>query len=335
MTGGLEGDTFSRFCVVGLGNHARTKLIPALTANRQQIVGVVTKQSYSEAPNFSHLEEALSIVPSDTVFVISTPPTMHFDQALFVTKAGFDLILEKPAFINKRDALEVVAESTHRGTVLVEGFMHRYTELYRRMMAWFRSEQSSIFAVEATFVVPVMPKGTFRHNGFIPSSSLYDIGCYVLSLFADLDLPLDNLEMKQVLFPGDRDREILHLEGILGTVLANVRIGVDATYTNTVSFRTNKGVTMTFSPFFYGRSGEKLILRQYQSARIEQIVGDHNAYEEMFAIPRRVWLEDQAGRAKRMTDVTAALERLGEVLGTARRGEVLRQGKSAYLSNSF
>jgi predicted dehydrogenase len=335
MNGGLEGDTFSRFCVVGLGNHARTKLIPALTANRQQIVGVVTKQSYSEAPNFRHLEEALSIVCPGTVFVISTPPTMHFDQALLVTKAGFDLIIEKPAFTTERDALKVIAESTHRGTVLVEGFMHRYTELYRRMMAWFRSEQSSIFAVEATFVVPVMPKGTFRHNGFIPSSSLYDVGCYVLSLFADLGLPLDNLEMKQVLFPGDSDREILHLEGMLGEVSANARIGVDATYTNMVSFRTNNGAIMTFSPFFYGRSGEKMILRQYQTARIEEIVDDHNAFEELFAIPRRVWSEDQAGRTKRMTDVTAALERLGEVLGTVRRGEVLRQGKDAYLSNTF
>ena len=333
MTGGLEGDRFSRFCVVGLGNHALTKLLPALTANRQQIIGVVTKQSYSEAPNFRHLEDALSIVPSGTVFVISTPPTVHFDQALLVTQAGFDLILEKPAFITERDALKIVAESIHRGTVLVEGFMHRYTELYRRMMAWFHAERSSIVAVEATFVVPVMPKGTFRHNGSIPSSSLYDIGCYVLSLFADLDLPLDNLEVKQVLFPGDSDRESLHLEGILGKVFANVRIGVDATYTNMVSFRTNNGVTMTFSPVFYGRSGEKAIVRQFQSARSEQVVGDHNAYEEMFAIPRRVWLGDQTRRAKRMTDVTAALERLGEVLGTARRGEVLRQRKSAYLSN--
>jgi hypothetical protein len=328
MTGGLEGDMFSRFCVVGLGNHARTKLIPALIANRQQIVGVVTKQSYSEAPNFCRLEEALSIVPSDTVFVISTPPTMHFDQALLVTKAGFDLILEKPAFITERDALRVVAASTHRGTVLVEGFMHRYTELYRRLMAWFRAEQSSIVAVKATFVVPVMPKGTFRHNGFIPSSSLYDIGCYVLSLFADLDLPLDNLEMKQVLFPGDSDREILHLEGILGAFFANVRVGVDATYANRVSFRTKNGVTMTFSPFFYGRAGEKVILRQSQSTPSEQVVRDHNAYEQMFAIPRRVWLEDQSGRAKRMTDVTATLERLGEVLRAARGGEVLRQTRA-------
>jgi hypothetical protein len=335
MTGRVEGDTFSRFCVVGLGNHARTKLIPALTANKQQIVGVVTKQSFSEAPNFRHLEEALLIVPSDTVFVIATPPAMHFDQALLVTKAGFDLILEKPAFITERDALKVVAESAHCGTVLVEGFMHRYTELYRRLMAWFRAEQSSIVAVEATFVVPVMPKGTFRHNGLIPSSSLYDIGCYVLSLFADLDLPLDNLEMKQVLFPGDSDREILCLEGILGGFFASVRIGVDATYTNMVSFRTNNGVTMKFSPFFYGREGEKVILRQFQSALLEQIVRDHNAYEEMFAIPRRVWLEDQSARAKRMTDVTAALERLGEVLGTARRGEVLRRSKDTYLSNTF
>jgi hypothetical protein len=327
----LEGDRFSRFCVVGLGNHARTKLIPALIANKQQIVGVVTSQSFSGAPSFRRLEQALSILPSDTVFVISTPPAMHFHQALLVIKAGFDLILEKPAFTTKRDVLNAVAESTRYGTVLAEGFMHRYTELYRRLMAWWHAERDSIDAVEATFVVPAMPNGTFRHDGSIASSSLYDVGCYVLSLFADFDLSLDSIEIKEILFPGDSDREILHLEGLLGPYCANVRIGVGATYSNMVSFRTKNGVMMTFSPFFYGRAGEKIILRQCQSAVSQQVVRDRNAYEEMFAIPRRTWLANQSACAKRMTAVTVTLERLGEVLKTARKDGVLRLGQNICL----
>jgi hypothetical protein len=95
------------------------------------------------------------------------------------------------------------------------------------------------------------------------------------------------------------------------------------------------GLTMTFSPFFYGRAGEKVILREFLSTVSQELVRDRNAYEEMFAIPRRVWFEDQPRRAKRMTDVTAALERLGEMLGTARRDGGLRSGKSTDLSNSF
>src|SRR4051794_10368864 len=110
MTLGLpdkkENDLFQRFCIVGLGNHALTKLIPAIIANGQQIAGFVTSRPNSadvpSGPIFRRLDEALSALPSDTVFVIATPPAIHFDHAMLAINAGRDVFVEKPAFVTKR-----------------------------------------------------------------------------------------------------------------------------------------------------------------------------------------------------------------------------------------
>jgi hypothetical protein len=309
-----------RFCVVGLGNHARTKLIPALVANGQQIVGIVTSQSNPlPLPTFHHLDAALSALPPDTVFVIATPPAVHFKQAILAIEAGRDVILEKPAFVTRLQAVTAVAESARRGTALAEAFMYRHTRLYRRLTAYWQAQRHCIDAIDITFVVPELPPGTFRQNGDVACSGMYDIGCYAIALLIDLDLPLHALDLREVDFPGDHRREALRLNGVLGGVHANIRIGVSADYVNTVVFQTKDGETTTFSPFFHGRPGEKVISYASASATSLEGVRDGNAFEEMLAVPRQIWLDGQPQRTQRMIEVATTLTRLGDELEMFRK----------------
>lgn len=309
-----------RFCVVGLGNHARTKLVPALVANGQQIVGVVTSQSNPlPLPIFHHLDAALSTLPPDTVFVIATPPAVHFKQAILAIQAGRDVILEKPAFVTRLEAITAVAESARRGTALAEAFMYRHTRLYRRLTTCWQAQRHCIDAIDITFVVPELPAGTFRQNDDIASSCLYDIGCYAIALLVDLDLPLHALDLREVDSPDDHRREALHLNGVLGGIHANIRIGVNADYVNMVSFQAKNGETTTFSPFFYGRPSEKVISCASASATSRKSICDGNAFEEMLAVPRQTWLDGQPQRALRMIEVATTLTRLGDALEMFRR----------------
>ena len=63
------------YCVVGVGGHARNKLIPALLANDQQVVGLVSTQSPGLLPFglhvFENIDLALLALPTETVFIIS------------------------------------------------------------------------------------------------------------------------------------------------------------------------------------------------------------------------------------------------------------------------
>jgi hypothetical protein len=310
---------FQRFCIVGLGNHARTKLIPALTANGQEIAGLVTRGDGMQGVfRFPNVDEAIAALPQDTVFVIATPPTMHSAQAILAIRAGRDVIVEKPAFVTEQEAQDCVAEASRQGSILVEGFMHRHTQLYRRLVEFWHARRSSMKAIEATFLIPEMPAGTFRQEPDVACSGLYDVGAYPLSLLSDLDLPLQDLRIDAVDFPGDQAREAVHLAGVLGEIRRDIRIGVNAAYANRVSLHTAGGAVAEFSPFFYGRPGDRTISQSIGPDTTSETIRDLDAFQEMFAVPRNIWQESQAIRSMRMIDVAAALERLGASLSATR-----------------
>jgi predicted dehydrogenase len=310
----VAGDTWARFCIVGIGGHARSKLIPALRANGQQIAGLVSGQPPDAlpcGPVFATLEEALAALPGDTAFVIATPPALHFEQAAMAIAAKRDAIVEKPAFVTERDAREIARRCEAAGLVLVEAFMHRHTLLFARLLAFWEAKRERIRALAIAFVVPSLPAGTFRQAGTIESSSLYDIGCYGLSLLADLNLPLDGLHLA-------RGGEAIDLAGRLDGIDVTLRIGVAASYQNSVELRTDDGTVTQFSPFFYGRPGDKRIETRTEGTAGQEIFADVNAFEAMFDVPRPVWQASQAARLARTIAVSRRLEQLGADLAAWR-----------------
>ena len=95
----MSQKNWKNFCIVGSGNHAITKVIPALIAGNKDIKGIVSskKNILSEFKKFNNIKESLINLPKDTVFVIASPPDMHFKQAREIIKYGRDVIVEKPS----------------------------------------------------------------------------------------------------------------------------------------------------------------------------------------------------------------------------------------------
>jgi len=305
-----------RYCVVGVGGHARNKLIPALLANDQQVVGLVSTQSPDVlpcAPVFDKIDSALVALPIDTVFVIATPPALHFEQARSAVEAGRDVIVEKPAFVSANDAHEIATICQVQGTIVVEGLMHRHTALYRRFIKYWVTHRNRIDALDALFLIPEVPPGTFRQENLIASSSLNDMGCYVISLLADLLLPLADLRLVHVSRLGQGLEEI-SICGLLDGVKISIKIGVAATYQNVIELRTCDGETARFLPFFYGRPGERWITVDSYGTIKKEMLLEVNAFQAMFLVPRSQWLANQATRSARMIAVATCLEALGHDL---------------------
>lgn len=305
-----------RYCVVGVGGHARNKLIPALLANDQQVVGLVSTQSSSLlpcGPVFENIDLALLTLPTDTVFIIATPPALHLQQVRSAVEAGRDVIVEKPAFILSDDAREITTICHVQGTIVVEGMMHRHTALYRRFIEYWGIHRNRIDALDAVFLIPEIPPDTFRQDSLIASSCLYDLGCYAISLLADLLLPLADIRLVHVSHLGQGQEEI-SICGVLDGVKTSIKIGVAATYQNVIQVRTCDGETAQFLPFFYGRPGESwFTVGTYGTIKKEALV-EVNAYQAMFLVPRSQWLADQVARSARMIDVATCLEALGNEL---------------------
>lgn len=291
--------------MVGLGGHARTKLLPAIAANGQVLAGVVTRQPRETCPSgvehFSDIASAIAELPREVCFVIASPPGAHFAQAAPVLRAGRDVIIEKPAFVTPADAREAGRLTQEHGTVLVEAFMHRHTALYAR----FLSEWSAgADALDIEFVIPAMPAGTFREGAEITASSLYDIGCYPLSLLADLGLPLENVNIAEVIAPGSLREQV----GLVAAspIPITLRIGVAEAYANRVSVRQGSEWT-AYAPFFYGRPGDRTI----ECAGATATLAEGNAFQTMLAVPRESWLDDQPQRLAGISSVTERLSGLG------------------------
>jgi predicted dehydrogenase len=301
---------WERFCVVGIGGHARTKLIPAIAANGKTLVGLVSRQPPAvlpDAPVFATLNAALASLPRDTAIVIASPPSLHHAQIRAALDAGFDVIVEKPAFVTAAEARDVAIRCAAGGAVVAEAFMQRYTGLYRRLLEFCGA--SRVAALDLTFVVPAIPADTFRSESDLGSSSLYDIGCYILALLSDLGLDLPKLNITGVEAAGTM-AEAVELAGTLNGIAVTAAIGVAPEYRNNVTVSLDDGSTTSFHPAFYGRPGRKTIG--------DETIEDGNAFEAMFSVPREQWLADQPARLEAMISIAAQLEALAAQLSRFR-----------------
>jgi Oxidoreductase family, NAD-binding Rossmann fold len=237
--------------------------------------------------------------------MIASPPALHAAQAGEVLKAGFDVLIEKPAFVTTSEAEATIAAAQASGALLIEAFMHRHTALHARAMADWAAHRTAIDRIDIAFVVPALPEGTFRGGSEPGGSVLYDFGCYGLSLIVDFGLLLDALALREVAHPGTL-RERLVIGGACDGVEVVIACGVGDAYANTLTLHARSGDRWHYEPFFYGRPGRRSVVT---SAETEEI-GEPDAFRTMFAVPREVWAASAAQRAASLLGVTAALERL-------------------------
>ncbi|MGE5563268.1 MAG: Gfo/Idh/MocA family protein [Bacillota bacterium] len=311
------------FCLVGVGRHARNQLIPAIEANGQALVGLVSRQEPRDlpvAPLFKSVEDALNAVPPDAAFLIASPPRLHLAHCLPALVAGRDAVVEKPAFVSVGETRTAIDAAASAGALLVEGFMHRNTRLYAKLLRDWGAQLGQWQAIEIVFVLPSLPSGTFRQGAEIGASVLYDIGCYALSLLADLAVPLAGLALGRTERAGTME-ELLFISGRCGGIDVKIEIGVDGRYENAVTLRSNH-TSIRYSPFFSGRPVERTIVGSAAGVVTRhESFGDVNGFMEMLAAPRSRWARTQQARNRNMLLIAAGLEQLGAQLAAARASE--------------
>lgn len=306
----------AKFCVVGLGNHSRTKLIPALLENGQTLAGVVSSKPVNAAGeaamHFFNLREALQELPEDVVFLIGSPPQVHYDQCKEILLAGHDVIVEKPAFVRVTEAREMVALADKQGLVLAEALMYRHSALFAQFMADIYATGSNLEALQINFLLPDRPRGTFRDGTQLGCSVVYDIGCYALSLLAEIGVDPDEVLFEHLVDDGDMLlRAVLTGSKALEKPKINISVGVGAAYENSVRLECRDGSSTEYSPFFFGRPGKRNIYHHSPEQQVNhQEMIEQNSFSRMLACPLDNWMANQKERSERMTAVTGALEKL-------------------------
>ncbi len=301
-------------CIIGFGNHAKSKILPALENVGIKIGGIVSSKDQLMLPGveiFKNVADAIKFLPSNTLFIISSPPKIHFSQAKELVQAGKDIFIEKPAFISSDDLVEINKLACKSGSLVVEMLMYLENKSVKKIINFLKEEHNQIKAIKMKFFIPSIPEGTFRIESDLGSSLLSDMGCYPLSILKVAGYKLANLNLD--LNKKNLDENIsFHILGHSKKILIDIKIGVSDSYQNSLSVILKDENNVFCEPFFYGRSGERKYVVTKNDEIDELKIFEEDAFELMFLKNKSYWVQNQKERITQMMSVVKNLERLGQ-----------------------
>ena len=119
-----------RWLLVGVGDIARKRVIPAILAEpRSALYGVVTRdvkkaEAYPGAAAWMTLDAALQDDAIDAVYIAS-PVALHAEQTIACLKAGKHVLCEKPVAMSFAQAETMVRAQQETGRLLGVSYFRR------------------------------------------------------------------------------------------------------------------------------------------------------------------------------------------------------------------
>ena len=304
-------------CIIGLGDHAKNKLVPGLESAGLQVIGAVSRNpalAMLGVQIFLTVADAISWLPETTLFVIATPPNVHYAQVKAVIEAGRDVFVEKPAFLSLKESVELSRLAGERGVVLVEMLMYLENYSVQQIISELKCASGSVKNIECQFLIPSVPLGTFRTEASLGNSLLSDMACYPLSLLAIAGYDLSNLVLVADNFRA-KQNPTFYIKGKSQKTNIYIRVGHDGQYRNNLKLEFDDDREISCEPFFYGREGHRKLIRATSAGMITEQILEANAYERMFLRKRPEWLATQETRWDALGLVSDSLERLGRQAG--------------------
>ncbi len=311
--------TWDSYYVVGYGRHAKNRIIPALEKNNQIISGIVSSKNKLTPSSFifSDLESSLKVSAMNTVYILCSPPQLHFEQASLILQSGRSVIVEKPAFMSLREASIAIDLARKRDLDVIEAFMYKYTRMYENFISFWSQHNASVKNISINFLIPEFPNSTFRDELPIFETILFDIGCYPISLLVELyENCIDFHGLNVSIESNTHTSKIIKISMTINKINFFISIGIANTYQNDVKIEIIDKGMVTFSPFFYGQTIDKSIGYDLEnSIRIEHF-NDINGFEAMFQINRLDWEKSKEIRFKKIIESATIMDELSRQLAS-------------------
>jgi predicted dehydrogenase len=241
--------------VWGLGNHAKNRILPALSnTNGVKLIGVCSRNrkiilecaEHWGCIGWSDPNDMLNHSDVDVVY-IATPIGLHFSMAKQALESDKHVWCEKPLTCSYADTQALVLLSEKKKKVLIESFMYLYHPQFQRVRK-FIDDSKQIHSVICRFGIPTLDKPGFRDNPELCGGALWDVATYtvsaLLSLFPD--------QQVKVLFSEILTREGLQVDSGGRTVLrfsqgiaAYLEWGVGIAYKNEIDLWGEDGSFFT------------------------------------------------------------------------------------------
>jgi dTDP-3,4-didehydro-2,6-dideoxy-alpha-D-glucose 3-reductase len=281
--------------VWGLGQHARRKILPALSScSATVLVGVTTRNmgvACEEADRYgcstwSTPEDMLNDASVEAVCV-ATPSGLHASHGLRVLRSGRHLWCEKPIAATLAEAQALSEASRQESLALCEGLMYLYNPHFSLIANMISGNSiGAVLSVRSQFGIPALKDPGFRTDPSLGGGALLDLAPYPLSATLGLiDEPWDLV-----------DSSVHHLEGhevdmsghaLLATgarkTVAFLEWGYSRAYRNEISVWGEHGSIQ--SDFIFSKPADysPVVSLRDQYGRIERIhVDSADSFDAMF-----------------------------------------------------
>ena len=184
----IVNNSWEEIIIVGLGNHAKTKIIPAIEKTCLSKISILSNKTLvdSKYKIYNSLEKALE-KNHKKLFVLCHPPKLHFEYCKKILKNGFDLFIEKPIFLSKTELEETINIAKTKRLVLYEMLMYLENNTVNGTLQLIKNNLNKIQNIYTCFNLPSYPINTYRNEKYFSSSLLTDIGCYPFSFLSNFE----------------------------------------------------------------------------------------------------------------------------------------------------
>lgn len=182
-----------RWGIMGCARIAKGSVIPGIQQSRTGEVSAIASRDEQNARStaeqlniptaYGSYEQLLEDPQIDAVY-IPLPNHLHKEWTIKAAAAGKHVLCEKPVALTAQEAEEMIDACAKAGVHLAEAFMYRHHPRYEQLLDIVRSgEIGTIRGIHSTFTFNSSgAKGNVRFNKEMGGGSIYDIGCYPISV---------------------------------------------------------------------------------------------------------------------------------------------------------
>ena len=272
--------------IVGFGNHAQRRILPALKSINQIDEIVVTsrskKKNYTDEIIYLNKNDILN---SDIFFdaiIISSYPNVHIDNLKEFKNKSNSFLIEKPV-TNYLDYLESSEYfDFHNNYAARECLMYFHHPIYRKFQEIINSDK--IEAISASFKIPHIESNNFRYSKALGGSAILDQGVYPISLILENFKLIENSIDSSI---GIQDNQSIDSSGYLsckseGGVEININWGIGFDYSNFVEVISND-IIYSFPMFFSKPENFSSVYKTISQGKEETVVlGTFDQFKIMY-----------------------------------------------------
>ncbi|MFC0329175.1 Gfo/Idh/MocA family protein [Paenibacillus sepulcri] len=182
-----------RWGILGTAGIAKRSVIPGIQQSQTGEAAAIASRNLEKSREtaaqlniptaYGSYEDLLSDGSIDAIY-IPLPNHLHMEWSIRAMEAGKHVLCEKPIALNAEEAQRMADTASRTGVHLAEAFMYRHHPRYERLKEIIDSgEIGGVRGIHAAFTFNnAGDKGNVRYRREWGGGSLYDIGCYPISV---------------------------------------------------------------------------------------------------------------------------------------------------------